>query len=121
MHDNRPPFPECQTEHVNKQTGSFRESFSFSLELETALAQTIEEAHTILTPRIIQNPHRPSLFCSDFDNFDQLVNDISGASSIHTCHGIMLQNIPSESAADDNMTDNQAESLLSLPRIGHAL
>ena len=46
------------------------ESYSFSLELETALAETLEETHTILTPQIIRNPHRPSLFCSNFDNFD---------------------------------------------------
>ena len=68
------------------------ESYSYSLELETALA----EAHTILTPQIIRNPHCQSLFHSDFDNFDQFVNDLSGAGSIHTCHGIMLQNIPCE-------------------------
>ena len=94
------------------------ESYFFSLELETALAETLEEIHTILTPQIIRNPHCPSLFCSNFDNFDQLVNDISGASSIHTCHGIMLQNIPSEPAADESIADNQAERLLSLPRTG---
>ena len=35
-----------------------------------------------------------------------------------TCHGIMLQNIPSEPATDENMTDNQTESLLSLPKTG---
>ena len=97
------------------------ESYSFSLELETALAEALEEAHTILTPQIIRNPHRSSLFRSDFDNFDQLVNDISGASSIHTCHRIMSQNIPPEPAADESMTDNQAESLLSLARTEHAL
>ena len=94
------------------------ENYSFSLELETAHAETFEEAHTILTPQIIQNPHCPSLFRSDFD---QLVNDISGAGSIHTCHGIMLQNVPSKPAADENVTDNQAESLVFLPRTGHAL
>ena len=97
------------------------ESYSFSLELETALAETLEETHTILTPQAIRNPHCPSLFRSDFDNFDQLVNGISGASLIHTCHRITLQNIPSEPSADESKTDNQVESLLSLPRTGHAL
>ena len=97
------------------------ESYSFSLELETALAETLEETHTTLTPQIIRNSLRPSLFRSDFDNIDQLVNDISGAGSICTCHRIMSQNIPSESAADENMTDNQAESLLSLLWSAHAL
>ena len=72
------------------------ESYSFSLELETALA----EAHTILTLQIIRSSHCPSLFHRDFDNFDQFVNDLSGAGLIHTCHGIMLQNIPCEPTAD---------------------
>ena len=49
------------------------ESYFFSLELETALAETFEEAHTIPTPQTIQNPHRPSLFHSDFDNFINLL------------------------------------------------
>ena len=90
------------------------ESYSFSLEHETALA----EAHTILTPQTIRNSHCPSFFHCDFDNFDQFVNDLSGADSIHTYHGIMLQNIPCEPTADENKTDSQAESLLSLPRTG---
>ena len=96
----------------------YLESYSFLLELETALAEALEEAHTTLTPQIIQNPHCPSLFYSDFDNFDQFVNDLSSAGSIHTCHGIMLQNIPCELTADENETDSQAESLLSLLRTG---
>ena len=99
---------------------SHSKSYSFSLELETALAETLEEAHTIPTPKIIQNSHRPSLFWSDFVNFDLLVYDISGAGSIHTCNGIMLQDISSEPAADENMTDSQEESLFSLPRTQYA-
>ena len=82
------------------------------------LAGGLEEAHTIPTLQIIRNPHRSLLFHSDFDNFDQFVNDFSGAGLIHTCHGIMLQNISSEPTADENMTDNQVESPLSSPRIG---
>ena len=94
------------------------ESYSFSLELETAFAEALEEAHTILTLQIIRNPHCPSLFRSDFDNFDQFVKDLSGAGSIHICHGIMLKDIPSEPTADENNTDSHGESLLSLPRTG---
>ena len=96
--------------------------YSFSLELITALAETLEEVHTILTPQIIRNPHCPSLFRSHIDNnFYQLFYGSFGAGSIHTCDGIMLQNIPYEPAADENMSDNQEESLLSLPRTGHAI
>ena len=44
------------------------------------------------------------------------MNDLSGANLIHTCHGIILQNIPCEPTANENKTDSQAENLLSLPR-----
>ena len=33
------------------------------------------------------------LFHSEFDNFDQLLNDLTGMGSIHTAHGIMMQDI----------------------------
>lgn len=70
------------------------ESYSFSLELETALATALDEASSLLSPQIVRNPCSPSLFHSDFDNFDQFVNDLSGSGSVHTAHGIMLQNVP---------------------------
>lgn len=39
------------------------------------------------------------MFHSEFDNFDQLLNTVTGKDSVHTAHGIILQNIagPSES------------------------
>ena len=92
------------------------ESYSFSLELETTLVEALEEVHTIITLQIIRNAYCPSLFHSDFDNFRQFVNDLSGADFIHTCRRIMLQNIPCEPTADEKKTDSQADSLLSLPR-----
>ena len=39
---------------------SHSESYSFSLELETALAEALEKARIILTPQIIRNPHHLS-------------------------------------------------------------
>jgi hypothetical protein len=69
------------------------ESYSFSLELETALAQALEQTSTMLSRQIIQEPRAPSIFHSEFDNFDQLVNSPTGAGSIHTAHGIMMQDL----------------------------
>ena len=69
------------------------ESYSFSLELETALATALEEASSDLTPNIVRNPSGPSIFHSDFDNFDQYVDNLTGSGSVHTAHGIMLQNV----------------------------
>ena len=43
----------------------------------------------MLTSQIVRNPRGESLFHSDFDNFDQN----TAFSSIHTAHGIMLQEV----------------------------
>jgi len=67
------------------------ESYSFSLELETALAQAVRETSSFLSTQIIRSPNAPSVFHSEFDNFDQLLNNLTGMGSIHTAHGIMLQ------------------------------
>ena len=69
------------------------ESYSFALELETALAESAIESSTHLSNQIIKSPQGPSLFHSEFDNFDSLVNDLTGKGSVHTAHGIMLQDV----------------------------
>ena len=87
------------------------ESYSFSLELETALATALEEASSVLTPHIVRNPAGPSLFHSDFDNFDQYVNDLAGSGSVHTAHGIMLQNV----RKDEVVSLRRVKSCTTLP------
>ncbi len=67
------------------------ESYSFSLELETAIATALQQSSSLLSTQIVQNPNANSVFHSEFDNFDQLVNSLTGSGSIHTAHGIMLQ------------------------------
>ena len=67
------------------------ESYSFSLEVGTAIAKALEETSSFLSSQIVRNPAAPSIFHSDFDNFDQFVNDISSARLVHTANGIMLQ------------------------------
>ena len=66
---------------------------SFSLELETAIATSIEQSSSVLSNQIIRRPIGSSVFHSEFDNFDQLINDVSGSGSIHTAHGIMMQEL----------------------------
>ena len=65
------------------------ENYSFSLELESALAKVLQESSKIPPHHIIKNPSLPSVFHSDLDNFDQ--NTASG--SVHTSHRIMLQEV----------------------------
>ena len=45
------------------------ETYSHSLELETALATMVQQSSNMLTSQIIRNPAGNSLFHSDFDNF----------------------------------------------------
>ena len=85
------------------------ENYSFSLELETAIAAAVRLNSSILTDKIIRNPVEPSVFHSEFDNYDQLINDLSGKGSIHTAHGIMLQEV-------DATVKTSNSTLQSIPR-----
>ena len=69
------------------------ECYDFSLEVETAIAKAVDQISSLLTTQIICHPQLPSLFHSEFDNFDQLVSNLTGQGSVHTAHGIMLQEI----------------------------
>ena len=85
------------------------ENYSFSLELETAIAAAVRLNSSILTDKIIRNPVEPSVFHSEFDNYDQLINDLSGKGSIHTARRIMLQEV-------DETVKKSNSTLLSIPR-----
>ena len=67
------------------------ENYAFALEMETAIATAVQMKENLLSQKIIRNPKGMSVFHSEFDNFDQFVNNISGSGSIHTAQGIMLQ------------------------------
>lgn len=72
------------------------EGYPFSLELETAIAKALQEVSNLLPTQIVLNPTTPSVFHSEFDNFDQVLNVLQGPSSVHTAHGIMLQEVQGE-------------------------
>ena len=67
--------------------------YCFLLELESALAKALDETSHLLTNNIIRNPSCKAVFHSDFDNFDQYTNELTGAGSVHRAHGIMLQEV----------------------------
>ena len=69
------------------------ENHSFSLELETMIANAVNASSSLITNQIIRNPIGPTVFHSQFDNYDQLINDLSGKGSVHTAHGIMMQEV----------------------------
>jgi len=55
------------------------ENYSFLLETETAIAKAVHNAPSLIPVGIVRNLTCLSLFHSDFDNFDEFVNDLSGA------------------------------------------
>jgi hypothetical protein len=81
------------------------ETYSFSLELETSIAIAVETTSTLLSPQSVRNQNVPFIFHSDFDNFDQLLNDLCGMASVHTSHGIMPHDIscPADAEVEGNM------------------
>lgn len=79
------------------------EIYLFSLELETAIAQALQQTSSILSRQVIHHPVEPSVFHPDFDNFDQLVSSLTGSGSVHTAHGIMMQEIADAESAGDTI------------------
>lgn len=92
MHDIE-AYVQKQEDTLMNKLGHW-ESYSFSLELETAIAKAVQESVSLLPSSFIHNPAGPAVLTSEFDNFDKLVNELYGAGSVHTAHGIMLQENP---------------------------
>ena len=70
------------------------ESYSYSLKLETAIAEVADLSSNLFSDHIVRHPDpSKSVFHSEFDNFDQFINNLSGMGSIHTAHGIMMQEV----------------------------
>ncbi len=70
------------------------ESYTFSLELETALANAVMQSGSLLNPDIVKNPDPNTplpdgLIHSWWDNFDKNVN----SASIHTAQGLYVQEV----------------------------
>lgn len=72
------------------------ESYTYSIELETALANAIvESASLVSNSDIIKGQPNGAVFHSDWDNFDQRVSGVYGGGSIHTAAGIYMQDLGS--------------------------
>ena len=69
------------------------DSYVFSLELETAIATAVNTCSSVLTSQIVLQPPAPSVFHSEFDNFDVFISTLEGQTSAHTAHGIMMQEV----------------------------
>lgn len=49
------------------------ENYRFSLELDNAIAQALQEDSNHQTTQIVLDPSVPAVFHSEFDNFDQFL------------------------------------------------
>ena len=68
LYDNATPVQKQTTDHFIEQNGT----------LETAIAQAVKETSSFLSTQIVRDPDAPSVFHSEFDNFDQLLNNLTG-------------------------------------------
>ena len=73
------------------------ESYSFTLELETAIANSQQLSSRILAPTIVPNPG--FVFHCCWDNFDVIEGTYSGSGTTHSAHGLQLQEIPAGTGA----------------------
>ena len=88
------------------------ESHSFPVELETLIAKALEQTSSLPNP-LIREPDVPSRFYSEFDNFDQLINTMIAAGSVHIAHGIMKQEVLTANLEDHGGTAPEVPSSMS--------
>ena len=70
------------------------ESYSFTLERETAIANSQQLSSQVLAPTIVPNPD--FVFHCCWDNFDVIKETYSGSGTTHSAHGLQLQELPTD-------------------------
>ena len=70
------------------------ESYSFTLELETAIANSQQLSSQLLAPTIVPDPD--FVFHCCWDNFDVIEETYSCSGTIHSAHGLKLQELPAD-------------------------
>lgn len=68
------------------------ESYEFSLDLEYAQAKVINEASSLLTPKILTGESN-ILFHSEWDNLNKIMTNIHGCNVVNSAGGIMIQEV----------------------------
>ena len=78
------------------------ESYSFGIELETAMAKAVEEMSTYLTPQIVTGEDN-EVFHGEWDNLNKILTNVTGSNVVNIAAGIMLQ----ESKSDIDSTSTE--------------
>ena len=68
------------------------ESYDFTLELETAIAQAIDECSTFLTPNILTGEAN-DVFHLEWDNLNKITTNVHGSNVVNSTGGIMIQEV----------------------------
>ena len=68
------------------------ETYDFSLELETALAEALDEVSTFLTPQIITGKGNEVIHL-EWDNMNKITTNIHGSNVVNRAGGIMIQEV----------------------------
>ena len=67
-------------------------SYDYALELETALANALDEVSTYLTPQIVTGEGN-LLFHCEWDNLNKTTTNVHGSNIVNSAGGIMIQEI----------------------------
>ena len=68
------------------------ESYDYGLELETALANALDEVSTYVTPQIVTGQGN-LLFHCEWDNLNKTTTNVHGSNIVNSAGGIMIQEI----------------------------
>ena len=77
------------------------ESYFFGVELETAIAKTLEETSTYLPPQIDSGDCK-EVFHSKCENLDKILTNIPGSNVVNSTAGIMLQKVKSDNGSNSS-------------------
>ncbi|KAG1651612.1 hypothetical protein GQR58_026883 [Nymphon striatum] len=80
------------------------ESYYFGLEVETALAEAIDEVSSSLTPQITTGEDN-EVFHVEWDNLNKITTNVHGSNVVNSTGGIMIQEVkPNTDIADKDRT-----------------
>ena len=80
------------------------ESYDFGLEIETALAEAIDDVSSSLTPQIVTGED-DEVFHVEWDNLNKITTNVHGSNVVNSTGGIMIQEVKlNTSIADKDRT-----------------
>ena len=79
------------------------ESYSFGIELETAMAYALEEENTYLTPQIVSGESN-EVFHNEWDNLNKIFKNVTESNVANSAAGIMLQEVKGDTGSTSERT-----------------